>query len=222
MRTIKTFIIEDDPMVLSINCKFLQRVDGFEVIGTERTGRDGIEGIKKKGCDLVLLDIYIPELNGLEIAREIREQDISADIIMITAATDSSIVTQSLRLGVVDYIIKPYNFARFSDAMKRYKNRFYSLNFPVLSQEMLDNITNPPFMAEDIDKGIDKETLYKIKNYMLESNIATTAEKLAEALDISRVTARRYLEYMVKDGTVSYENIHQRIGRPEKIYKMNI
>lgn len=221
MRIIKTIIIEDDPMVLSINCKFLDRIDGFKVIATENSGQKGIDVIKNNECDLILLDIYLPEKNGLEVAKEIRNCDISADIIMITAATDSDIVVQSLRLGVVDYIIKPYNFARFSSSMIKYKNRFNRYNTNSFNQDVLDSITLQ-VIAEDTDKGIDKQTLEKIKGFVMKLNNSITAEELSNALSLSRVTARRYLEYLVKQGVLSCENELHKIGRPSKIYKFNI
>ncbi len=124
MRNIRTIIIEDDPLVLSINCRFLEKVGGFEIIDAENTGRSGIDKIKMNNYDLILLDMYIPELNGLEVAREIRKCNISTDIIIITAAADPDLVVEFLNLGAVDYILKPYNFSIFSKSMNRYKNYF--------------------------------------------------------------------------------------------------
>lgn len=127
MKNIKTIIIEDNPLVLSINCRFLEKVGGFEIIDTEKTGKNGIDKIKLNNYDLILLDMYIPELNGLEVAKEIRKCNIPTDIILITAATDPELLVEFLNLDVVDYILKPYNFTTFSISMNRYKDLF-SLN----------------------------------------------------------------------------------------------
>ncbi|MFB0919021.1 MAG: response regulator [Clostridiaceae bacterium] len=217
-RKIRVFLVEDDPMVLSINCKFFQKLQEFVIVGTATTGEQAIEAILNTKIDLLLLDLFLPGINGLEIAKTIRQNDLSIDIIMITAASDSATVTQALRLGVVDYLIKPYNFSRFSEAMKKYSSRFYRLKTSTVDQNTLDKITKSETSQDQSIKGIDADTLNLVKNFFRKNKIEITSEELGVKLNISRVTARRYLEHLVSLGILSTKNEYHKVGRPEKMY----
>lgn len=85
---IKTIIVEDDPMVAQINRRYLDTANDIQVAAEFNNGKDALAYIETEEPDLVILDVYMPVMNGLELLREIRKADIQSDVIMVTAAND--------------------------------------------------------------------------------------------------------------------------------------
>ncbi|CAM5189756.1 Response regulator OS=Lysinibacillus sphaericus OX=1421 GN=LS41612_06050 PE=4 SV=1 [Lysinibacillus sphaericus] len=127
MSKLTVFIVEDDPMVLEVNKGFLNKMTGFQLIGEAVNGRDAYEKIIIQKPNLILLDMFLPDMTGMELFLKIRAQRIPSDIIMITAARDAPTVQESLRLGAMDYLIKPFRFDRFEKALQQYRNATKSL-----------------------------------------------------------------------------------------------
>ncbi|MGQ9825352.1 MAG: response regulator, partial [Desulfotomaculales bacterium] len=142
MDFIDVVVIEDDPMVLEINCSFVNAVPGFRVVGVAKTGQEALTLIKKEIPSLALLDVYLPDEGGVKILQEIRKQGLPTDVILVTAAHDSETIQNSFRYGAVDYIIKPFKFSRLQNALENYarlKKRLRSKAY--LRQEELDGLT---------------------------------------------------------------------------------
>lgn len=143
---IKVLIVEDDPMVAKFNRHYLEQVEGFEFAGWVTTGEEAARMLAEQEIDLVLLDIYMPGTNGLQLLSALREQGSTADIIIISAASDNASIRKALQLGAVDYLIKPFEFARFQAALTGYKEKYYALmkQEEPLSQEQLDKLLRHP------------------------------------------------------------------------------
>ncbi len=127
---IKVLIVEDDPMVAALNKQYVEQMDGFTLSGTAANTDEAIGHMAQIKIDLILLDVYMPGLNGIDFLRQIREQNEDVDVILITAASEMEQIQQSLRLGAIDYLIKPFEFDRFQEALTRYKNNYYKLHQP--------------------------------------------------------------------------------------------
>jgi response regulator of citrate/malate metabolism len=220
---IKAIIVEDDPMVAQINRRYLSEFQDIEVIGLFGNGKDAINFILQNAVDLVILDITMPILDGLEFARIMRENRISSDIIVVTAANDIEHLDEMLRYGVIDYLVKPFDRSRFNKAIDKFlkKANLFSRHSE-LKQEEIDSIFNTKNQTEkDYEKGIQLPTLEKIKNCIIASGKTSfNCDTLAQELNLSKVTVRRYLNYLVEDdyliNTVDYETG----GRPSIIYKI--
>ncbi len=221
---IGVMIVEDDPMVMEINSKFLKRVEGF----TLYKGVSNLEEAKKvmlsKRPDLVLLDVYLPNENGMDFLNWIRSQGLDADIILITADKSIERIQQAFRYGVVDYLIKPFRFERFKEALLQYKDRFESFrNSEVIEQKDLDRYLSGQNLAqneEDFTKGINKYTYQAIWGKIeVGGDEYYTAENLAEMLQIARVTVRRYLELMEKEEKIYKLVEYGKVGRPQHKYR---
>ncbi len=221
---IGVMIVEDDPMVMEINSKFLKRVEGF----TLYKGVSNLEEAKKvmlsKKPDLILLDVYLPNENGMDFLNWIRSQGLDADIILITADKSIERIQQAFRYGVVDYLIKPFRFERFKEALLQYKDRFESFkNSEVIEQKDLDRYLSGQNLAqneEDFTKGINKYTYQAIWGKIEEGGDEYyTAENLAEMLRIARVTVRRYLELMEKEEKIYKLVEYGKVGRPQHKYR---
>ncbi|WP_102346303.1 response regulator [Bacillus sp. Marseille-P3661] len=218
--SIYTLIVEDDPMVSSINENFLQQVEGFQVAGTVKNGEEALIEIIKNKPDLLLLDLYMPKITGLELLKRIRQENIKLDVIMITAADSPDIIEESLRLGVVDYILKPFDFKRFQSALLFYKKRHELFQSPgSINQDGLDSlqVTNEQ-IDEQLPKGIDKVTLTLTRDTLKKAKSPLSIHELSSLMNISNLTIRKYLEHLIQNNEIILKLEYQKKGRPTKLY----
>jgi two-component system response regulator DctR len=220
---IRVLLIEDDLMVQEINKQFVERVKGFKVVGCASNGKEGIHLIKKEKPDLALVDIYMPDQDGVTTIKQIRSEDLGTDIIALTAASDIETVRSVLQYGAVDYIMKPFKFVRIQQALTNYRNYHHSLlRKETISQQELDNLILQQGKQDkgDLPKGLNSLTLEKVIHFLKEQWQAISAEEVAEGIGIARVTARRYLEYLEQIGTVKIQIEYGGIGRPVNQYQL--
>lgn len=218
---IEVLIIEDDPMVAMLNEKYVQSVKGFKVVGKALDGDEGITLAKKLTPDLIILDIHMPKTSGLTVLKSLRQDGYDIDAILVTAENEISSIDEVLKWGAIDYLVKPFEFQRFKIALENYKDRTYSFRRKgKLSQEEIDKVMlgSNANKQEELDKGIQKKTLEKVRNYLRENPTGKTASQVAEDLTMSRVTARRYLEYLVDTSEISLEISYGTVGRPQHLY----
>ncbi|APH16655.1 response regulator [Clostridium sporogenes] len=220
---IQVMIVEDDPMVREINSKFLKRVEGFVLYKAVSNLDDAKKFITAKKPDLILLDVYLPKENGIDLLKWIRGEETDIDVILITADKSIERIQEAFRGGVVDYLIKPFNFERFKESLLQFKSRYdeFKKN-DVIEQKDLDKLIgsyNISQNEDDFAKGLNKYTYKSIWNEIEKSNDEDfTAEYLAEKLGIARVTVRRYLEYMEKENKVDKLVEYGKVGRPQHKY----
>lgn len=224
----KVLCIEDDPMVREVNRQFIERVEGFTVIDFAKDGREGLQKIEQLRPHLVFMDVYMPQLDGLETLALLRAQDTETDVIMVTAATNVEAINRAMHLGIFDYILKPFSMERVAQALEKYKPYKALLTTQRdFTQQQLDRLlhtTETPVKVENITltealpKGLNKATLDKILQHLHGLQVATSAEQLASQLGIARVTARRYLDFLEKQQIVSVDIQYGQIGRPMNLY----
>ncbi|EHQ88790.1 response regulator [Desulfosporosinus youngiae] len=229
MNPIDLVLVEDDPMVMEVNEGFVKRIGGFRICGKAKTGKGALELIQELRPHLVILDIYLPDCNGIQILREIRRQGIPTDIILITAAQDVATVQAGLHFGIVDYIIKPFKFERIEAALNNYRSYAEQFrNRGEMNQEDLDRLIKilPSQESyyrksrEPLPKGLREITLQQVYNFLKERQVGLSAEEVAEGAGLARVTARRYLEYLEKIDQVLLETQYGSVGRPINKYKI--
>ncbi|MCP4295000.1 MAG: response regulator [Proteobacteria bacterium] len=228
MDAIQTFIVEDDLKIAEIQRLFTEKIDGFSVSGISQSVVEAEEMIEILQPDLVLLDIYFPDGNGIDLLWKIRSKYKDTDIILITAAKEIKIVQEAIRGGVFDYIIKPVIFSRFQNTLNKFLDyRKKISNIQTVDQRNLDELLHPEDKeiiphSENMPKGIDPITLVKITKEMeLVIENAVSAEQVALQVGVSRTTARRYLEYLVATGVISADLSYGAVGRPERTYLKN-
>lgn len=219
---ITTLIVEDDPMVLEVNKQFLQSIPGFKLIATAHSGKSAVALVDNHRPQLVILDVYLPDLDGIQTLQEIRKLNLPTDVILITAAKDVETIQLAFRYGAIDYIVKPFKFERLKEALQKYwefnkKIKKYSS----LTQEEIDGMKNKGNVEKQIlPKGLNQVTLRQIFMCLNKSNTALSAEEVAESVGLARVTARRYLDYLEKSGKVQLEAQYGSVGRPVNRYKL--
>lgn len=221
-------LIEDDSMVLEIHRQFVERAGPFQVIGTASNGREGMELMRRLKPDLAILDMYMPVQDGLTTLSQLRSEELNIDVIAITAANDLETIRRVLQLGAVDYIMKPFQFERVKQALEQYAAKRGSLTGEIsLSQTELDRLLYGQERVEsvvkseeqDLPKGLQAMTLRQIVLYMEEQTGSRSAEEVAEGTGLARVTARRYLEYLQKQGLLLLDVQYGGVGRPINRYQ---
>lgn len=215
-------IVEDDPMVALINKRYLEQITEINVFGPVIYENDIIENIEKNGIDLILLDIFLPSKSGIDILKSLREKNIFIDIIIITAANNVENIKISLAYGVLDYLVKPFEFERFKDAINKYKIKNKLLtNNEILNQKDIDNLIVNSFLKfkKNLPKGLNEKTLDKIIKFLDEnSNKIWTLREIASEIKISNVTIKKYMNYLESIGKVKSEMSFGNVGRPEYKY----
>lgn len=221
-------IVEDDPMVSMINEQYVLKCPDFSIAGNCRNGTEAIEFLKTQNADLILLDVFMPVMNGIETLKKIRELKNSSEVIMITAANDTSTIEETMHLGVLDYLIKPFAYERFYVSLQKFKNKMQVLEGnQSLDQKSLDSlISSTTYAAETenanmLPKGIQKNTLDHIKKYFQQTSTWQTADMISEALGVSVVTTRNYLNFLVKEKIIIEDINYNTGGRPCMLYKKN-
>ena len=221
-------IVEDDPMVALINKRYLEKITGVKTFGPVMYEKEIISSLKKNNIDLILMDVFLPEKSGIDILKSLREKNIFIDAIMITAANSTDEIKKAFAYGVVDYLVKPFEFERFKEAINKYrvKNKLL-LNDEVLTQKDIDTLLMNSSLESQVKlpKGLNEKTLDRVIKFLNEnSNEVWTLREIAYEIKISNVTIKKYMDYLESIGKVNSEMTFGNVGRPEYKYfvKKNI
>jgi response regulator of citrate/malate metabolism len=219
---IRTAIVDDDYMSASVHRSYTERLQGFTVVGEAHTGAEALALVRVARPDLVLLDIYLPDMTGLEVIRRLRTEAAPVDVIAVTAAKDVETLRGAMQGGVLHYLVKPFLFDTFRERLERYatlKRRLEKMR--EASQEDVDKLFSL-LRAEGRDglpKGISSPTLGLVVEALRDAEDSLTAVEVGDRAGISRGTARRYLDYLATVGTVELTLRYGAAGRPEHLYR---
>jgi response regulator of citrate/malate metabolism len=217
---IDVLVVDDDFVVAKIHCAFVQRTPGFRVVGAANTGKAALESVQRLHPHLVLLDIYLPDINGIEVLRQLREDAPDVDVLVITAAHEAETVRGALRGGVVHYLMKPFGYGDLKDRLEHYATAHRSLaEGKVAAQADVDRVFGAQTTrTPKLPKGLSLETANLVERTLRDAGDSLSATECAELTGVSRVSARRYLEHFVALGKVEVKLRYGRAGRPERRY----
>lgn len=220
---IRTVIVDDDFMSVSVHRQFTERVPGFEVVGTATTGVHALTLVEQLQPDLLLLDIYLPDVNGIEVLRRLRAgHGLPVDVIAITSAKDVNMLRSAMHLGVVHYIVKPFAFATFRERLESYLAARHRLDrLELADQRDVDRLYSALRSGgtESLPKNISAPTLALVGKTVREAAEGISAAELAAQAGISQGIARRYLRYLSESGVIDYALRYGVAGRPEHQYR---
>ncbi|MFP5113050.1 response regulator [Bacillaceae bacterium C204] len=225
---IEVLIVEDDLRIAEIQKRFIEQIAGFQTVGIAASYIEAKTYIELLQPDLLLLDVYFPDMNGIDLLKETKQQNKQMDVIMITATKELDKVQEAISIGVFDYIIKPVIFERFKQSLLRYQDFHTKLvewrteNLHVTQQqvdkllrkEIEGSIRDKPYLP----KGIDPLTLEKVLEVLSKVAGGLTAEFVAKEIGVSRTTARRYLEHLMSEDKIVADLAYGTVGRPERVY----
>ena len=219
---ITVLVVEDDPIAAAAHAAYVGRLPGFAVAGTALTAADALRELGRSDVDLVLLDMHLPDLHGLDVCRRMRAGGHRADVVAVTSARDLDTVRSAVSLGIVQYLIKPFVFATFAEKLEQYAAyRSRVSGGGVLSgQHEVDRALAALHGRGQIGlpKGMSPESLDAVTAALRAATAPVSASELAEDLGMSRITARRYLEHLTDAGLATRAARYGRAGRPELEY----
>ncbi|GHE19797.1 response regulator [Halomonas urumqiensis] len=223
-------IIEDDFRIADIHRAFIEQSEGFRVVAMARSGSEAREllAAHAEAIQLVLLDAYLPDVEGLELLWMLRRDYLHMDVVMITAAREVDTISEALRGGVFDYLIKPTEATRMAEMLARFRRERAALAASgEMNQQELDRAlarlrpeATSGSESRSLPKGIDRLTLAAVVRAIEQADASLTAMQAARVIGASRSTARRYLEYLVSIQVASAELGYGDVGRPERRYRL--
>ena len=213
----KILIIEDDPMVAMIHKEYFKRKEISNDLNHVSTLEEAKEFLENSDTDLIILDNYLADGQGIEFLPKLK----GYPIIMITAANDVQTVEAALTNGVVDYLVKPFTYERFSQAIDKVQDYMKLLSKEKINQDLIDDYLNSGRVEEEEDslpKGLSRITLKKVLENIKEQETGFTTQQVADALDISRITIRKYLNHLVNINVLSEDAEYYTSGRPVSVF----
>ena len=225
----KALIVEDDPMVAMINEQYVSKNKNFVVVRTCRNGQEALDFLLSsdgKDVDLVIMDVFMPYLSGIETLKKIREEKIKCEVIMVTAANDPATLEETMHLGVLDFLIKPFAYERFQVALEKFMNNAEAFRgaTQTIDQSYVDNLISNTGASHsgsetNLPKGIQQKTLELITDYMKEKTGWVNGDQIAEDVGLSSVTVRHYMAYLMEIKKIQGEINYETGGRPSMLYK---
>jgi response regulator of citrate/malate metabolism len=221
---IRVLVVDDDFRIADLHATYTERVPGFAVIGKVGTGAEAIKTARRTTPDLVLLDIYLPDMSGLDVLAALRQPDMPhTDVIAITAARDVDTLRAGMRSGIIHYLIKPFRFATFREKLESYSALHERMNrLGEADQQDVDrlySLLRTSSQQENLPKGLSRLTLDLVEKCLSEAKTGLSAEEVAEVAGISRVTARRYLDHLAREDRAEVRMRYGSRGRPEHRYR---
>ena len=221
---IKVLVVEDEAAVARLLIDQIAATPGFAVAGRTRSGADALRQLASDDrIDLVLLDIQLPDLSGIDVLRRLRSAGSDLDVMVATVLRDPSALQAAMALGVVHYLLKPFTAATVRQKLEHYRvfrRRRLATTGHAVTQQEIDEVFNAlRAMALDaLPKGVNQESLYAVAAQLRRVG-AMSAAQVAEILGTSRVTARRYLEHLTESGLAKRGFRYGGTGRPEVEYR---
>lgn len=219
----RVMVVEDDPMVALIHQRWIARITGFDCVSTVSSETDALKALETVEVDLLVVDLTLVNSNGLDLIDQVRRRGYRVDIIVVTANRSGATVEAVTRLGVGDYLVKPFSEERFHRALQGSLLRRHLLAHDALSQDQIDSIhtvglRSPTPTKTSPPRGISKGTLALVIEAIDDPDEARTAEAVGKQVGISAVVARRYLSYLVEQGAAVVDHRYGQRGRPTNLY----
>ncbi|SNS81272.1 Response regulator of citrate/malate metabolism [Geodermatophilus pulveris] len=225
-RDIGVLIVDDDFMVARVHAGFVAALDGFTVVGTASTGAGALAEVARLRPDLVLLDVYLPDMTGLEVLRRLRAGGAPVDVVVISAARDAESIRSALHGGVLHYLVKPFDRQTFQTRLREYAAlRAELATLQDAGQADVDRVfagvRGGGRTAPVTPKGIAPETLELVRGALQEAGAdGLSATQCSEVTGLARVSARRYLEQLVARQEADVRQRYGTAGRPERRFTL--
>ncbi|MFD3718678.1 response regulator [Streptomyces sp. NPDC058674] len=215
-------VVDDDVRVARINAAYVAKVPGFRVVAQAHSAAEALGFLTAHRVDLVLLDHYLPDGNGLDLVRRLRQLGRGTDVIMVTAARDLATVQAAMRLGALQYLVKPFTFAGLRSRLEAYGALRRTLETGgEAEQAEVDRIFGALAAAgspNELPKGHSPTTAETVRRVLRSADGPLSTQQIADRAGISRQTAQRYLKLFDRAGRVTLALRYGETGRPEHRY----
>ncbi|MFF9688580.1 response regulator [Streptomyces sp. NPDC014623] len=218
---IEVLVVDDDVRVARINAAYATKVPGFRVAATAHSAAEALARINEVPVDLILLDHYLPDRNGLAVVRELRALGHHTDVIMVTAARDVATVQAAMRHGALQYLVKPFAYAGLRTKLEAYAALRRSFEGGGEAEQTdVDRLFGALWATggSGLPKGHSATTAELVRQALRAADGPLSAQELAESAGMSRQTAQRYLKLLERTGRVRLSLKYGETGRPEHRY----
>ncbi|HEU4913035.1 MAG TPA: response regulator [Actinomycetes bacterium] len=226
---IRVLVVDDDFAVASVHRAYVDGLAGFTVVAEAHSAAQALRAADELRPDLVLLDIHLPDMSGLEVLQRLRARPggQELDVIAITAAREVDTVRSAMAGGVAHYLIKPFTLQVFQERMQAYAaqrdklRRLSARKATVSDQGEVDRLLAarlPGGGGSDLPKGLSRHTLSLVAEVLRDADGDLSAGEAAARCGLSRVSARRYLEQLTAMGLADVKPRYGTAGRPEHGY----
>jgi two-component system response regulator DctR len=216
----QVLIVEDDPIVASVYRRALSASEEFEVRGVVSSGEDAVAFLGRWPCDLMLLDLHLAGMNGVSLLNKLRAANSPIEVIAVTATRNAATVRSVVQRGAIDYLVKPFSMERLHQALGLFQHRAAELGSRQLDQTAVDRICAAGRVPRRwLPKGLTEDGVTRVREELRDSSGGMSSSEVARVTGFARVTARRYLEYLVTTGQASVEAMPSGPGRPRKVYE---
>ena len=220
---INTLIVEDDPVLAEAHRAFTERVPGFAVAGVAHLGTDALRLVATRPVDVLLLDVNLPDISGIELCRSLRAHGNAVDVIAVTSARDLATVRAAVSLGVVQYLLKPFAFASFQDKLQAYAEyRRRSAQAPQqLAQTDVDRALAALHESPTpvLPKGLTEATLGAVVELLQKSSGGLSAARSRRAWVSSCRRPVATWSIWSANASPHAPRVYGGAGRPEQLYQ---
>ena len=116
----KRLLVVDYALIMRAMIKDIAQQAGWQIAGEATNGRECLERYRELSPDLVTLDIVMPEMDGVEALRQLRQEDPPAMVVMVSAIDQKEKLSECIRLGARDFIVKPFDRDHLRSLLQRY------------------------------------------------------------------------------------------------------
>ncbi len=221
---IKTLVVDDDFRVAGIHAARVARVDGFECVGQVYSAAAAREAIERLNPDLLLLDVHLPDEDGISMLRSLQASGADVDCIIVTAAQDLATVKSAMTSGAVYYLVKPFSFDRLRTQLEAYRSWRQELDSAsTADQATIDGLYNARSAGVRTAAQAPRlqPTMQKALDAVRAAGGPISAAQIAEQLGVSRPTAQRYLSVLEQKGLLILDLTYGSTGRPLNSYTVS-
>jgi len=219
-RAWKVLIVEPDPALAEMLRRGVSIKSRLQVAGIVARGEDALEFVRRHHCDLLLLDLRIAGMDGMQLLDRLRRTGNQVEVIVVSGSRSSTTVRAVLHRGAVDYLVKPFSSDRLRQALDLFVNRAKALGDEVLDQDMIDRAcaSGRP-IGRPVPRGLTQEGVHRVRAALAVEPAPVSSSEMAARTGLARVTARRYLEHLVTTDQAAVEAWPTGPGRPRKLYR---
>ncbi|MFE4834824.1 response regulator [Arthrobacter sp. NPDC056691] len=221
---IRVLVVDDDYRVARLHAAQVARVPGYECVGEAHTVAEARAAIAGQRPDLLLLDVYLPDEDGISLLQSLREAGEDVDVIIITAARDVGTVRAAMRGGAVYYLVKPFGFEQLAEQLRAYQKwRADAESRRITGQTDVDALFASRRASVAPAAGTSSArrlppTMQKVLDAVVAAGRPLGAQDVSDLIGISRPTAQRYLSELERKDRVALHLEYGTTGRPVNTY----
>ncbi|QYY37332.1 response regulator transcription factor [Ruficoccus sp. ZRK36] len=187
----RVVVVEDQTILRDLICRLLESYPGIEVVGALADGHEALREINDKKPDIVVLDIMLPQLNGVEVLRQLKNADRKPDILVFSAFPSKNVVRKVLEAGIEGFIEKDANLNELEVALEKIAagQSYFGPRIVDIMREIMIN----PSQGDSLEELTPRER--QVLQLIAES---CTSKEIAAKLDISVKTADTHRANLMK------------------------